>query len=80
MPYSTSTRVRRGQIYVDPVNRPRADPDGDEITIDGTIKFCEDLAVNPEDVVLLSVAYELKSKRMGEWGRQGWLEGWRSLG
>ncbi|PBK85653.1 hypothetical protein ARMGADRAFT_1036103 [Armillaria gallica] len=66
--------------YKDPVNRPRADPDGDEITIDGTIKFCEDLAVNPEDVVLLSVAYELKSKRMGEWGRQGWLEGWRSLG
>ncbi|KAK0457016.1 defective in Cullin neddylation protein 1 [Desarmillaria tabescens] len=40
------------------------DPDGDEITIDGTIKFCEDLSVNPEDVVLLSVAYELKSKRM----------------
>ncbi|KAK0494382.1 defective in Cullin neddylation protein 1 [Armillaria luteobubalina] len=56
------------------------DPDGDEITIDGTIKFCEDLAVNPEDVVLLSIAYELKSKRMGEWGRQGWLEGWRNLG
>ncbi|KAK0440057.1 Cullin binding-domain-containing protein [Armillaria borealis] len=51
-----------------------------QITIDGTIKFCEDLAVNPEDVVLLSIAYELKSKRMGEWGRQGWLEGWRSLG
>ncbi|KAK0237260.1 hypothetical protein EDD85DRAFT_790938 [Armillaria nabsnona] len=40
----------------------------------------KDLAVNPEDVVLLSIAYELKSKRMGEWGRQGWLEGWRSLG
>ncbi|KAK0200708.1 defective in Cullin neddylation protein 1, partial [Desarmillaria ectypa] len=58
----------------------KADPDGDEITIDGTIKFCEDLSVNPEDVVLLSVAYELKSNRMGEWGRQGWLEGWKNLG
>ncbi|KAG7443190.1 DUF298-domain-containing protein [Guyanagaster necrorhizus] len=56
------------------------DPDSDEITIDGTIKFCEDLVVKLDDVVLLSVAYELKSKRLGEWGRPGWLEGWKNLG
>ncbi|GLB44479.1 putative neddylation of cullins play an essential role in the regulation of SCF-type complexes activity [Lyophyllum shimeji] len=56
------------------------DPNADEITIDGTIKLCEDLEVNPEDVVLLAVAFELKSKRMGEWNKQGWVEGWKSLG
>jgi DCN1-like protein 1/2 len=48
--------------------------------VDGTIKFCEDLAVDPEDVVLLAIAYELKSPRMGQWTRQGWIEGWKAIG
>ncbi|RDB17739.1 Defective in cullin neddylation protein 1 [Hypsizygus marmoreus] len=56
------------------------DPDADEITVDGTIKLCEDLGVNPEDVVLLAVAYELKSPRVGEWKKQGWIEGWKGIG
>ncbi|THG97915.1 hypothetical protein EW026_g4180 [Hermanssonia centrifuga] len=56
------------------------DPDGDEITVDGTIKMCQDLKVDPEDVVLLSVAYELKSPRLGEWTRKGWVDGWKSIG
>ncbi|GJE88982.1 defective in Cullin neddylation protein 1 [Phanerochaete sordida] len=56
------------------------DADGDEISADGTLKFCEDLAVDPEDVVLLAVAYELKSPRMGEWTRKGWVDGWKAVG
>ncbi|KAJ7607551.1 defective in Cullin neddylation protein 1 [Roridomyces roridus] len=56
------------------------DPDGTEITVDGTIALCADLGVEPEDVVLLAVAYELKSPRVGEWGRTGWVEGWKALG
>ncbi len=55
------------------------DPDGDEITVDGTIKLCEDLSVDPEDVVLLAVAFELKSPRLGTWTKQGWIEGWKNL-
>lgn len=55
------------------------DKNGDDITIDGTIKFCEDLEVPLEDVVLLAVAYELKSPGVGEWTRKGWMEGWKSL-
>ncbi|KAF8970704.1 defective in Cullin neddylation protein 1 [Flammula alnicola] len=56
------------------------DPDEDDITVDGTIKFCEDLEVDPEDVVLLAVAYELKSPRMGRWTKQGWIDGWKAIG
>ncbi|KAM5530331.1 hypothetical protein V8D89_016002 [Ganoderma adspersum] len=56
------------------------DSDGDDITVDGTIKLCEDLAVNPEDVVLLAVAFELKSPSMGQWSRKGWTDGWKQLG
>ncbi len=44
--------------------------DWEDISIDGTIQLCQDLDVNPEDVVLFCVAYELKSKRMGTWTRQ----------
>jgi len=56
------------------------DPEDDDITIDGTIKFCEDLKVDPEDVVLLAVAYELKSPQLGRWTRQGWVDGWKHIG
>ncbi len=56
------------------------DRHGDNITTDGTIQLCADLAVDPEDVVLLAVAYELKSPGMAEWTRQGWIDGWKSLG
>lgn len=56
------------------------DEGGDEIAIDGTIKLCEDLEVDPEDVVMLAVAYELKSPKVGEWSRAGWVEGWKGLG
>ncbi|KAG7087771.1 hypothetical protein E1B28_013712 [Marasmius oreades] len=56
------------------------DPDEQDITAEGTIKFCADLDVNPEDVVLLAVAYELKSTRLAEWNKKGWTEGWKGLG
>lgn len=55
------------------------DPDSDNISIDGTIKFCADLGVDPEDVVMLAVAYELQSPSVGEWTRKGWVDGWKKL-
>jgi DCN1-like protein 1/2 len=56
------------------------DPNGEDITADGTIKLCSDLGVDPEDVVLLAVAFELKSPRLGEWNKKGWTDGWKQLG
>jgi len=56
------------------------DPDDTaNIGIDGTIKMCEDLGVDPEDPVLLALALELKSKRMGQWAKKEWVDGWKSL-
>lgn len=55
------------------------DKDGEDITVDGTMKFCEDLEVDLEDVVLLALAYELKSPRMAIWTKQGWIEGWKKM-
>lgn len=56
------------------------DPRSDEITVDGTLQLYTDLAVDPDDIVLLAIAYELKSPRVGEWTRRGWIEGLRNLG
>ena len=36
--------------------------------------------MNPEDVVLLAVAYELKSPGIGQWKKPGWMEGWKNIG
>ncbi|CAE6475757.1 unnamed protein product [Rhizoctonia solani] len=56
------------------------DPDSADIGITGTIQWCEDLGVDPEDVSLLAVAYELKSPAVGEWTRSGFVDGWKKLG
>lgn len=57
-----------------------ADPDEDEITVEGALKWFEDLRVKTEDVVLLPIAYELKSPTVGSFPRQQWIDGWKSLG
>lgn len=56
------------------------DPHGEDIGIDGTIQLCTDLNIEPEDIVMLAIAYELKSKRLAEWHKQGWVDGWKRLG
>ncbi|KAF5381521.1 hypothetical protein D9757_008166 [Collybiopsis confluens] len=56
------------------------DPDGEDIAINGTIKLCTDLEKDPEDVVLLAVAYELKAPEIGRWTRKGWVDGWKANG
>ncbi|GAB1526977.1 Scaffold-type E3 ligase [Rhizoctonia solani] len=56
------------------------DPDSANIGINGTIQWCEDLGVDPEDVSLLAVACELKSPTVGEWTKNGFIDGWKRLG
>ncbi|KAI6135328.1 defective in Cullin neddylation protein 1, partial [Pisolithus croceorrhizus] len=56
------------------------DSESDEITEDGTERLCQDLGVDLEDVVLLAVAYELKSPHIGRWSKKGWVSGLKSLG
>lgn len=49
-----------------------SDRDTDEIAGDRTLKFSEDLDVNPDGVVLLTIAYELKSPGVGALPKDGW--------
>lgn len=38
-------------------------------------KFCEDIAVEPENVVMLVVAYKMGAKQMGYFTQEEWLQG-----
>ena len=72
--FSRSSSLRSSSCHL------LTDPDGDEINVGGTLEWCKDLGVDPEDVVLLPIAYELKSPSVGSFPRKFWIDGWKSLG
>ncbi|KAJ3015028.1 UNVERIFIED_CONTAM: DCN1-like protein 1 [Siphonaria sp. JEL0065] len=55
------------------------DADDDIIGVEGTERLCEDLEVDPTDVVTLVLAFHLKCENMCEFSRAGWNEGWAKL-
>lgn len=42
---------------------------------EGMEKFCEDLNVDPENVVMLVIAYKMGAKQMGYFTQEEWLKG-----
>lgn len=42
---------------------------------EGMEKFCEDLGVDPENVVMLVIAYKMGAKQMGFFSQEEWLKG-----
>ncbi|KAG0227474.1 DCN1-like protein 2 [Actinomortierella wolfii] len=53
--------------------------DPDHILIDGMVRFCADLEVDPTDVVMIVMAWHLKAENMCEFKRAGFVEGWTQL-
>jgi DCN1-like protein 1/2 len=47
--------------------------------VEGVEKLCNDLKVDPTDIVMLVLSYRLGSTRMCELTRRGWMEGWTHL-
>jgi DCN1-like protein 1/2 len=56
------------------------DPSEDAILVEGTEEYCNDLEVDPTDVIMLIIAYHLDSENMCEFTRENWIKGWTSLG
>ncbi|XP_046369901.1 DCN1-like protein 4 isoform X3 [Haliotis rufescens] len=54
-------------------------PDEDSIGPEGMEKFCEDIGVEPENIVMLSLAWKLQAKNMGFFTLEEWLQGMTSL-
>ncbi|XP_052795758.1 DCN1-like protein 5 [Mya arenaria] len=50
-------------------------PDEDTLGPEGMEKFCEDIGVEPENIVMLSLAYKLDARSMGFFTLAEWLKG-----
>lgn len=55
------------------------DADGDIIGPDGIEKFCKDISVEPENIVMLALAWRLNAKTMGYFSKEEWLHGMSAL-
>lgn len=62
-------------------SRLMIDPsDPDMINIEGTIRYLETMELDPEEPVVLVLAYQLDSPSIGAFTRTGFVEGWRTIG
>ena len=61
----------------DTLDDPEDNPDG--IGIEGSMKFLGDIQVQLDEVACLGVAELLKSPSMGEFTRESFVTGWRSV-
>jgi DCN1-like protein 1/2 len=52
----------------------------DIINIDGTIRYFQEISLDPEELAVLAVAYKLDAPSLGIITRTGFIEGWKSLG
>jgi DCN1-like protein 4/5 len=53
--------------------------DEDTVGPEGMEKFCEDIGVEPENIVMLSLAWKLDAKQMGFFTLAEWLKGMTDL-
>ncbi|BGP35203.1 Scaffold-type E3 ligase [Rhodotorula toruloides] len=52
----------------------------EEIGMDGTTRYCEDLGVSLEDVVFLALAEFTGAPSMGKFAKQTWVRAWQGVG
>jgi DCN1-like protein 1/2 len=68
-------------IYACPSVLACADPDDDEDTIneEGILKFCEDIGVDPQDLVVLVIAWKMEAAYMCAFTRKEWQKGMQEM-
>ena len=59
--------------------REYANTQGDLIDPDGIKKICRDIGIEPENSVMLSLAYTLRAEQMGYITETEWMKGMTSL-
>lgn len=60
-------------------DRYKDDDDPDVILAEGVQQLCEDLGVDPADIVMLVLSYHLDAATMCEYSRQEWVSGLTKL-
>ncbi|GAA5847853.1 hypothetical protein JCM5353_008406 [Sporobolomyces roseus] len=51
----------------------------EEIGLEGTMRYCEDINVNPEQAEMLALACFTKAPTMGRFTRKNWIEAWMNV-
>ncbi|KAL0363058.1 UNVERIFIED_CONTAM: DCN1-like protein 4 [Sesamum calycinum] len=52
----------------------------DIILADGITRLCDDIQVDPQDIVMLVLAWHMKASTMGQFSKQELVDGFESLG
>lgn len=73
-----STRIDRNALHQ--LFTKYKDPTQDAILAEGIIQLCEDVGVDPEDLVMLVLSYHLNAQSMGEFTRTEFETGMERLG
>lgn len=55
------------------------DPETNEIGIDGMLKLCTSIDVNPEDPVMIVIAWHMKAQNLGVFSKEEFLQGMREM-
>jgi DCN1-like protein 1/2 len=58
----------------------RQDSHDDIILAEGVSKFCEDLGVDPADIVMLVISYHFRAATMCEYSKEEFIGGMARLG
>jgi DCN1-like protein 1/2 len=61
------------------LNVEATDP-ADTMTVNGAMKYLSDIKVELDEITVLVIAEALKSPSMGEFARDDFIEGWKTLG
>jgi len=61
-------------------NKYKEEDDDQMLGPNGMVKLCQDLDVDPEDVVTLVMAYRLKAKQMGYFSKEEFTKGFEAMG
>ncbi|GJN29203.1 hypothetical protein PR202_gb17401 [Eleusine coracana subsp. coracana] len=56
------------------------EPDADMIMVEGISQLCNDLMVDPQDIVMLVISWHMKAATMCEFTRQEFIAGLQSIG
>ncbi|GFS52599.1 DCN1-like protein 5 [Trichonephila clavipes] len=76
--YRYTTEKTNANLRLSQPSRRRAN-DPDVIGPEGMEKFCEDIGVEPENIVMLVLAWKMEAKQMGFFSKSEWLRGLRDL-
>lgn len=61
-------------------DRYRDTKNPEQTDFEGTTHYCDDLGIDPSDVVMLALAWLLSAPTMPRFSKKGFVEGWKSVG